>query len=261
MVHAVLTAASPGLTIIDLTHQFPAFDVRAGRPHPGAGLAAPGSGCRPGRGRSRRGLGAGAALCLPGDASRTTGPPSSSAPTTGFWSRRRNRSERRRSPGPSSSVARADVADRGRTLRRARPLRPRRGGALCAGWHPRSWVTRSTRARWSVSPAGWSNTGAGPMGAAACGPRSSGSTTSATSSWRRPRRTPKWPSCPAPGTVDVDARRHRIRSPAGPLRRVETFAELEPGELGLLIDANGHLAVVAGEAPGRARPHRGGRAR
>ena len=37
--------------------------------------------------------------------------------------------------------------------------------------------------------------------------------------------------------------------PGATLRRVETFAELEPGELGLLIDANGHLAVVAGEAP------------
>ena len=37
--------------------------------------------------------------------------------------------------------------------------------------------------------------------------------------------------------------------PGTTLRRVETFAELEPGELGLLIDANGHLAVVAGEAP------------
>jgi S-adenosylmethionine hydrolase len=32
------------------------------------------------------------------------------------------------------------------------------------------------------------------------------------------------------------------------IRRVDTFADLAAGELGLLIDANGHLALVAGEA-------------
>jgi hypothetical protein len=32
------------------------------------------------------------------------------------------------------------------------------------------------------------------------------------------------------------------------LRCVETYADLDRGELGLLLDANNHLAVVAGEA-------------
>ena len=32
------------------------------------------------------------------------------------------------------------------------------------------------------------------------------------------------------------------------LRCVDAFGELEQGEFGLLVDANGHLAVVAGEA-------------
>ena len=32
------------------------------------------------------------------------------------------------------------------------------------------------------------------------------------------------------------------------LRCVEAFGELERGEFGLLVDSNGHLAVVAGEA-------------
>jgi S-adenosylmethionine hydrolase len=32
------------------------------------------------------------------------------------------------------------------------------------------------------------------------------------------------------------------------LRCVDAFGELEHGEFGLLVDANGHLAVVAGEA-------------
>ena len=45
VVHAVLAAASPGLTIIDLTHHIPVFDVRAGShtlvrasPHLGPGV-------------------------------------------------------------------------------------------------------------------------------------------------------------------------------------------------------------------------------
>ena len=37
--------------------------------------------------------------------------------------------------------------------------------------------------------------------------------------------------------------------PAGAtLRCVSAFADLDPGQLGLLVDANDHLAVVAGEA-------------
>ena len=32
------------------------------------------------------------------------------------------------------------------------------------------------------------------------------------------------------------------------LRCVATYGELKHGELGLLVDANGHVAVVAGEA-------------
>ena len=35
---------------------------------------------------------------------------------------------------------------------------------------------------------------------------------------------------------------------ARPLHPVATFADLVPGQLGLLLDSNGHLAVVAGQA-------------
>jgi S-adenosylmethionine hydrolase len=53
---------------------------------------------------------------------------------------------------------------------------------------------------------------------------------------------------PRTGTVTVD-----IELPDPPpgttVRRIETFDELEPCELGLLIDSNGHLAVVAGQEP------------
>jgi S-adenosylmethionine hydrolase len=47
--------------------------------------------------------------------------------------------------------------------------------------------------------------------------------------------------------------RHQTLAPAlvpegMTLRCIESFADLAHGELGLLVDANGHLAVVAGEA-------------
>jgi S-adenosylmethionine hydrolase len=62
---------------------------------------------------------------------------------------------------------------------------------------------------------------------------------------------------PSTGMVQVRtvARDDSAMSPPGALspdatalRRVATFADLAAGELGLLIDANGHMAVVAGEA-------------
>jgi S-adenosylmethionine hydrolase len=61
---------------------------------------------------------------------------------------------------------------------------------------------------------------------------------------------------PLRGTVEVTARGSeendglpRALVPDGlSLRCVDTFSDLAHGELGLLVDANGHLAVVAGEA-------------
>ncbi len=64
---------------------------------------------------------------------------------------------------------------------------------------------------------------------------------------------------PFTGTVEVtaltesDLGRHQMLTPSlvpegMRLKCVETFADLAHGELGLLIDANGHLAIVAGEA-------------
>jgi len=64
---------------------------------------------------------------------------------------------------------------------------------------------------------------------------------------------------PAAGSIELAARADRGREyldglphslvPDGVLLRcVDAFGDLKPGELGLLVDANGHLAVVAGEA-------------
>jgi S-adenosylmethionine hydrolase len=49
---------------------------------------------------------------------------------------------------------------------------------------------------------------------------------------------------PGPGTLELTVE----SGPACPLRRVETFADLARGQLGLLVDANGHLALVAGQS-------------
>lgn len=64
---------------------------------------------------------------------------------------------------------------------------------------------------------------------------------------------------PVAGSIELAARLETGRSDLGQLpqslvpdgvrlRCVDAFGELSRGELGLLADANGHLAVVAGEA-------------
>jgi len=51
-----------------------------------------------------------------------------------------------------------------------------------------------------------------------------------------------------PTATDATEARVSVRKATSTLSRIGTFAELAPGELGLLVDANGHLAVVAGQA-------------
>ena len=50
------------------------------------------------------------------------------------------------------------------------------------------------------------------------------------------------------GRADLDGLPHSLVPDGVQLRCVDAFGELEQGEFGLLVDANGHLAVVAGEA-------------
>ena len=47
---------------------------------------------------------------------------------------------------------------------------------------------------------------------------------------------------------DPDGLPHSLVPDGVQLRCVDAFGELEQGEFGLLVDANGHLAVVAGES-------------
>ena len=50
------------------------------------------------------------------------------------------------------------------------------------------------------------------------------------------------------GRQDLDGLPHALVPDGVQLRCVDAFGELQHGEFGLLVDANGHLAVVAGES-------------
>ena len=247
VVHAVLVTASPGLTIIDLTHHIPAFDVRAGShtlarasPHLGPGVVL--AVVDPGVGSRRRGL------CVP------VAPPGS-GPT--FF------------VGPDNGllVAAAELVG-GAPIAHAfelhRPSAPGRASGPAAGpaGHGSSFDGRDLFA---------------PAAAALCGgvaPEELGDPVDPLSLVRLPggvvehgRRSVRaevlWvdhfgnialaatavdaqmAQLPTTGTVDLVV---SDRVAGVTLCRVETFDELARGELGLLIDANGHLAVVAGEA-------------
>jgi S-adenosylmethionine hydrolase len=55
-------------------------------------------------------------------------------------------------------------------------------------------------------------------------------------------------SASGPGREDPDGLPRSLVPDGVQLRCVEAFGQLEQGEFGLLVDANGHLAVVAGQA-------------
>ena len=241
VVHAVLHAADPGLAIIDLTHEIPAFDVRAGAntltraaPHLGPGVVL--AVVDPGVGSDRRGL------CLEVKP-ELSGPSFFVGPDNGLL------------------IAAAELVGGHAPLARGFALTGSGGGtfdgrdlfapavaALCGGTRPehvgdpidpRSLVRLPKR---------------GPeIGQSEDGRR----TMRVEVTW-----VDRFGNVQL-GAVARDADDLLDLPPLGPLglitpvssstpetalRRVRTFADLAPGELGLLIDANGHLAVVAGEA-------------
>jgi len=245
VVHAVLAAASPGLTIIDLTHHIPAFDVRAGShtlvrasPHLGPGVVL--AVVDPGVGTERRGLCV--AVTPPG-----SGPTFFVGPDNGLLIAAAEQVG-------EAPIARAfalhrpgAVADRGSSFD-GRDLFAPAAAALCGGVAPEEIGD-------PIDPLSLVRL---PGGVVEHGRRSDGR--------RSVRAEVLWidhfgniqlaataadaqmAALPRTGTVTVD-----IDLPDPPpgttVRRIETFDELEPGELGLLIDSNGHLAVVAGQAP------------
>jgi S-adenosyl-L-methionine hydrolase (adenosine-forming) len=232
VVHAVLAAGSPGLTIIDLTHHVPPFDVRAGShtlvrasPHLGAGVVL--AVVDPGVGSSRRGL------CLPVT-------PSGDRPT--FF------------VGPDNGlliaaaeqvgeapIAQAfalhrppDVADRGNSFD-GRDLFAPAAAALCRGVAPEELGHPIDPHSLVRLPGGVVEHGIRSIRAEVLWIDHFGNVQLAATAVDAQRA-----MLPRTGTVTVEGTI---------VRCVETFSELAPGELGLVTDSNGHLAVVAGEAP------------
>jgi S-adenosyl-L-methionine hydrolase (adenosine-forming) len=241
VVHAVLVAASPGVTVIDLSHQVPAFDVRAGAhalqraaPHLGPGVVL--AVIDPGVGSSRRGV------CV-----EVEPPPPGRSPR--FF------------VGPDNGllVAAAELVGAGpiaRAFALAAPTHAARSArtfdgrdlfapaaAALAGGTPPEELGQP------VDPASLVRLaeGAVELDRLGDGRRSLRAEViwvdhfgnlqlAATSADARAA------GLPATGLVAFG------EAPGTTIRLVGTFADLAPGDIGLLVDANDHLAVVAGEA-------------
>ena len=257
VVHAVIQRRAPGTTVIDLTHHVPPFDVRAGShalvrvvPHLGAGVVL--GVVDPGVGTARRGIcmevarpEAGGTLCFVGPdngllvaAAEAAG----EAPITGVVALRRAE------PPP----------DRGPTFD-GRDLFAPAAAALCAGV-PLEELGESVDPASLVRLAG---------GVVEQGRLHDGRTClRAEVTWvdhfgnlqlAATVADARVAGIPSVGSIELAARIESGREyldglpqslvPDGVrLRCVDAFGDLGQGEFGLLVDANGHLAVVAGEA-------------
>jgi len=245
VVHAVLLAGSPGVAIVDLTHQIAAFDIRAGalalvRAAPFLGPGVVLAVVDPGVGSGRRGVGL-----------EVT--PTGSGPT--FF------------VGPDNGllIAAAELAGGG-AIRHAVALTPA----------PRQARTFDGRDLFAPAAAaltrGVTLGDLGPVVDPVSLVRIPPPTVAhaALADGRRSLRTEVlWVDrfgnlqlgvtladagqAQVPATVDLTVTGSTVTGPTvtGPARTVRTvgtFADLARGELGLLLDANGHLAVVAGQA-------------
>jgi S-adenosylmethionine hydrolase len=252
VVHAVLAAASPGLTVIDLTHHVPTFDVRAGShtlvrasPHLGPGVVL--AVVDPGVGTGRRGL------CVP-VTPPGNGPTFFVGPDNGLLIAAAEHVGEAPITRAFELHRPGDMADRGRSFD-GRDLFAPAAAALCAGVAPEELGD-------PIDPLSLVRL---PGGVVERGRRSDGR--------RCVRAEVLWidhfgniqlaataadvpiAALPTTGTgtgtvaVDIDL---PDPLPGTTVRCIETFDDLEPGELGLLIDSNGHLALVAGQAPATA---------
>ncbi len=256
VVHAVVASGAPGVSVIDLTHHIPPFDVRAGShtlvravPHLGSGVVL--AVVDPGVGLRRRGLCI--QVALPGGSPMFfVGPDNGlliaaaesagEAPIAGVFELHRaprnddlgNTFDGRDLFAPAAAalcrgVAPSELGD---------PVNPAAVVRLFGGVveHGRLHDGR-TCLRAEVT---WvDHFGNIQLAATVADARTTG--------------------LPVSGTIEVVEQTESdlgsprdLRSALVPdgvlLRCVDTFADLDHGELGLLVDANGHLAVIAGEA-------------
>jgi len=256
VVHAVIAAHAPGTTVIDLTHHVPPFDVRAGShtlmravPHLGPGVIL--AVVDPGVGTARRGIAL--EIALPTGASLAfVGPDNgllvaaaeaaAEAPVTRVV-------ELTRPPAPP---------DRGSTFD-GRDLFAPAVAALCSGAaleelgepiDPMSLVRliggvveegrlHDGRACLRIEVTWVDHFGNLQLAATVADARVAGIPT--TGHVELAARLES-------GREDPDGLPHSLVPDGMQLRCVDAFGELEQGEFGLLVDANGHLAVVAGAA-------------
>jgi S-adenosyl-L-methionine hydrolase (adenosine-forming) len=256
VVHAVIAARAPGTTVIDLTHHVPPFDVRAGShtlvravPHLGHGVVL--AVVDPGVGTARRGI----ALEVPRPAGGTlsfVGPDNGllvaaaeaagEAPVTRLV-------ELARDPAPHDEGSTFDGRD----------LFAPAAAALCAGAaleqlgepiDPASLV----RLVGGVVEQGRLHDGRACLRAEVTWVDHFGNLQlAATVADARVAGIPltgriELAARIESGRQDLDGLPHALVPDGVQLRCVGAFGELQQGEFGLLVDANGHLAVVAGES-------------
>ena len=256
VVHAVIAARAPGTTVIDLTHHIPPFDVRAGShtlvravPHLGPGVVL--AVVDPGVGTARRGIAL--EVALPTGASLAfVGPDNGllvAAAEAAAEAPVARVVELARPPAPP---------DRGSTFD-GRDLFAPAAAALCSGValeqlgepiDPASLV----RLIGGVVEEGRLHDGRACLRSEVTWVDRFGNLQLAATV-----ADARVAGIPLTGRVELAARVESGREdpdglprslvPDGmQLRCVDAFGELEQGEFGLLVDANGHLAVVAGEA-------------
>jgi len=262
VVHAVIAAHAPGTTVVDLTHHIPPFDVRAGShalvravPHLGPGVVL--AVVDPGVGTVRRGVclevvrpaGAGTLYFVGPDNGLLVAPAevAGEAPVA-------RAVELATEPGPpergatfdgrdvfapaaAALCAGARLAELGEEIDPASLVRliggvvehGRLGDGRCSLRAEVTWVDRFGNVQLAATMAD----------ARVAGLPSSGSIELVTSGAG---------GAGDPGGADPDRLPRSLVPDGVQLRCVGTYGELKHGELGVLVDANGHVAVVAGEA-------------
>jgi S-adenosylmethionine hydrolase len=251
VVHAVVTAGAPGVTVIDLAHQIAAFDIRAGAftlaravPYLGPGVVL--AVVDPGVGSARRGV------CLevgPGG----PGPRFFVGPDNGLLVDAAELAgaapiaraiELASPPGAPGTPGPPSVTFDGRDLFAPAAAALARGVALGELGHPIDTASLQRLPPPLVEHAQLANGRRTLRADVVWVDRFGNLELAATAAVAREARLPGPGPGPGPGALYLAAGNGH----ACVLRRVETFADLDRGELGLLVDASGHLAVVAGQA-------------
>jgi S-adenosylmethionine hydrolase len=256
VVHAVIAARAPGTTVIDLTHHIPPFDVRAGShtlvravPHLGGGVVL--AVVDPGVGTMRRGIGievarpGGGPLYFVGpdngllvEAAELAG----EAPITTVVELQRDPSQSGRGDtfdgrdlfAPAAAALCSDVplAELGEPLGPASLVR-------LMGVVVEEGVLRDGRCSLRAEVTWVDHFGNLQLAATHLDARLAGLPTTGSIELMVHMQSGGAAAEPLPSSLVPDGVQ---------LRSVDAFGDLKPGEFGLLVDSNGHLAVVCGEA-------------